>query len=70
MADWLSRYRGQCDASARAAIGTTSARCRLFLESEMARKVVFSFYVLDRRPDEAPMLIGEHLLDYGKKWRG
>jgi hypothetical protein len=36
----------------------------------MARKVVFSFYVLDRRPDEAPMLIGEHLLDYGKKWRG
>jgi hypothetical protein len=60
----------QCDASARAAIGTTSARCRLFLESEDGKEGCFSFYVLDRRPDEAPMLIGEHFLDYGKKWRG
>jgi hypothetical protein len=58
------------DAKARMPIGTTSARCRLFLESADGKEGSFRFYLPDRLPDEPPRLTGEHLLDFGKEWRG
>jgi hypothetical protein len=58
------------DPKARLALGTTSTRCRLFLESEAGKKGRFLFYVLDRpAADAPPMLFGEHLLDFEKEWR-